>query len=36
LHYKLNAQLKPIAPGEYLDPTAAASAIKAVANQGKN
>ena len=35
LHYLLDANLKPIKAGEYLDPTAAAEAIKAVANQGK-
>ena len=35
LHYLLDANLKPIKVGEYLDPTAAAEAIKAVANQGK-
>ena len=35
LHYLLDANLKPLKAGEYLDPTAAAEAIKAVANQGK-
>lgn len=35
LHYVLDANLKPIKAGEYLDPAAAAEAIKAVANQGK-
>ena len=36
LLYKLDADLKPInRGGEYLDPTAAAAAIQAVANQGK-
>lgn len=35
LHYFLDASLKPTKPGEYLDPDAAAEAIKAVANQGK-
>lgn len=36
LLYKLDANLKPIkSGGEYLDPTAAAAAIEAVANQGK-
>ena len=35
LHYKLDAQLKPIQAAEYLDPRAAAAAIEAVANQGK-
>lgn len=35
LHYRLDSELKPIAKGEYLDPAAAAEAIKAVANQGK-
>ena len=36
LIYSLDQNLKPIKPGEYLDPEAAALAIKAVANQGKN
>ena len=36
LHYKLNSEFKPIEPGKYLDPAAAAAAIKAVANQGKS
>jgi 2,3-bisphosphoglycerate-dependent phosphoglycerate mutase len=35
LHYILDENLKPTKAGEYLDPTAAADAIKAVANQGK-
>ncbi len=35
LHYVLDANLKPTKAGEYLDPAAAAEAIKAVANQGK-
>jgi 2,3-bisphosphoglycerate-dependent phosphoglycerate mutase len=35
LHYILDANLKPTKAGEYLDPAAAAEAIKAVANQGK-
>lgn len=36
LHYKLDANLKPlIAGGEYLDPEAAAAGAAAVANQGK-
>lgn len=35
LHYILDENLKPTKAGEYLDPTAAAEAIKAVANQGK-
>jgi 2,3-bisphosphoglycerate-dependent phosphoglycerate mutase len=35
LHYVLDANLKPTKAGEYLDPVAAAEAIKAVANQGK-
>jgi 2,3-bisphosphoglycerate-dependent phosphoglycerate mutase len=34
-HYVLDANLKPTKAGEYLDPAAAAEAIKAVANQGK-
>ena len=37
LHYKLDANFKPIvAGGEYLDPEAAAAGAAAVANQGKN
>ncbi len=36
LHYVLDEELNPKAPGRYLDPTAAAAAITAVANQGKN
>lgn len=35
LHYQLGQDLKPIKAREYLDPVAAAEAIKAVANQGK-
>ena len=35
LHYVLDANLKPTKAGVYLDPEAAAEAIKAVANQGK-
>lgn len=35
LYYELDENFKPLAPGEYLDPEAAADAIKAVANQGK-
>jgi 2,3-bisphosphoglycerate-dependent phosphoglycerate mutase len=36
LHYALNADLTPVVNGgKYLDPAAAADAIKAVANQGK-
>jgi 2,3-bisphosphoglycerate-dependent phosphoglycerate mutase len=35
LHYILDENLKPTKAGEYLDPTAATDAIKAVANQGK-
>ncbi len=36
LHYSLNDDLTPVIKGgEYLDPLAAADAIKAVANQGK-
>jgi 2,3-bisphosphoglycerate-dependent phosphoglycerate mutase len=35
LHYVLDANLRPTKAGEYLDPAAAAEAIKAVANQGK-
>ncbi len=36
LRYELDADLKPVqAGGEYLDPEAAAEAIKAVANQGR-
>ncbi|WP_433674627.1 phosphoglyceromutase [Microbacterium gorillae] len=34
LVYKLDADLKPIAPAEYLDPEAAAAGAAAVANQG--
>jgi 2,3-bisphosphoglycerate-dependent phosphoglycerate mutase len=37
LRYELDdATLRPIAPGSYLDPDAAATAIEAVANQGKS
>jgi 2,3-bisphosphoglycerate-dependent phosphoglycerate mutase len=36
LHYALDdATMRPVRPGTYLDPEAAASAIEAVANQGK-
>jgi 2,3-bisphosphoglycerate-dependent phosphoglycerate mutase len=36
LHYELNGDLTPqVIGGQYLDPAAAAEAIKAVANQGK-
>lgn len=35
LVYRLGADMKPLSAGEYLDPDAAASAISAVANQGK-
>jgi 2,3-bisphosphoglycerate-dependent phosphoglycerate mutase len=36
LHYALDdADLRPLRPGAYLDPQAAAAAIEAVANQGK-
>jgi 2,3-bisphosphoglycerate-dependent phosphoglycerate mutase len=36
LRYELDARtMRPTAPGEYLDPAAAAEAIQAVANQGK-
>ncbi|MEV7805098.1 phosphoglyceromutase [Microbispora sp. NPDC088329] len=35
LRYELDADFRPIGKGEYLDPTAAAAAIEAVANQGK-
>lgn len=35
LYYELDANLKPLRPGEYLDPEAARAAIDAVANQGK-
>ena len=36
LHYSLNSDLTPVVKGgKYLDPAAAADAIKAVANQGK-
>ena len=36
LLYTLNKDLRPTKPAEYLDPEAAASAITAVANQGKS
>jgi 2,3-bisphosphoglycerate-dependent phosphoglycerate mutase len=36
LVYRLDADLRPVSRGgEYLDPDAAADAIKAVANQGR-
>lgn len=35
LVYKLDEGLKPLGPGEYLDPEAAAAGAAAVANQGK-
>jgi 2,3-bisphosphoglycerate-dependent phosphoglycerate mutase len=35
LVYRLGTDMKPLAPGEYLDPEAADRAINAVANQGK-
>ena len=35
LVYKLDENLQPLAPGEYLDPEAAAAGAAAVANQGK-
>jgi len=35
LVYRLDEQLAPTAPGEYLDPAAAAAGAAAVANQGK-
>ena len=36
LHYELDdSTMRPAAPGQYLDPDAAAEAIEAVANQGK-
>jgi 2,3-bisphosphoglycerate-dependent phosphoglycerate mutase len=35
LHYILDENLRPTKAGEYLDPAAAAEAIKAVASQGK-
>jgi 2,3-bisphosphoglycerate-dependent phosphoglycerate mutase len=36
LLYELSAEMLPVKPGgEYLDPSAAAAAIDAVANQGK-
>jgi 2,3-bisphosphoglycerate-dependent phosphoglycerate mutase len=36
LFYELDANFAPVkSGGEYLDPAAAAEAIKAVANQGK-
>ena len=36
LLYQLDNSMKPLGTGEYLDPDAAASAISAVANQGKS
>ncbi len=36
LLYQLDNSMKPLGAGEYLDPDAAASAISAVANQGKS
>ncbi|MET2010260.1 phosphoglyceromutase [Microbacterium chocolatum] len=36
LVYRLDENLVPLAPGEYLDPEAAAAGAAAVANQGKN
>jgi 2,3-bisphosphoglycerate-dependent phosphoglycerate mutase len=37
LRYELDARtLRPVGPGQYLDPDAAAEAIEAVANQGKS
>jgi 2,3-bisphosphoglycerate-dependent phosphoglycerate mutase len=35
LHYQLDKEFKPLKAAEYLDPAAAATAIAAVANQGK-
>ena len=35
LHYELDDDAKPTAPGKYLDPEAAAASIEAVKNQGK-
>jgi 2,3-bisphosphoglycerate-dependent phosphoglycerate mutase len=36
LRYELDADMRPVTPGgEYLDPDAAADAIKAVASQGR-
>ncbi len=35
LVYELDPAMRPIGPGRYLDPTAAATAAAAVANQGK-
>jgi 2,3-bisphosphoglycerate-dependent phosphoglycerate mutase len=35
LHYELDEDAKPTAPGAYLDPDAAAASIEAVKNQGK-
>jgi 2,3-bisphosphoglycerate-dependent phosphoglycerate mutase len=35
LHYELDEDVKPAAPGVYLDPEAAAASIEAVKNQGK-
>lgn len=36
LVYRLGEDLKPLGPGEYLDPAAAAAGAAAVANQGKH
>jgi 2,3-bisphosphoglycerate-dependent phosphoglycerate mutase len=36
LVYRLNENLEPLGPGEYLDPEAAAAGAAAVASQGKN
>ena len=36
LVYRLDENLVPLGPGEYLDPEAAAAGAAAVANQGKN
>jgi 2,3-bisphosphoglycerate-dependent phosphoglycerate mutase len=36
LLYQLDNSMQPLGAGEYLDPDAAASAISAVANQGKS
>ncbi len=35
LVYRLGDDLRPLGPGEYLDPEAAAAAAAAVANQGR-
>ena len=34
LRYELDENLRPVGPGEYLDPEAAAAGAAAVANQG--